>query len=142
MRPGDISTGPRLSHGWARRGGWVWFDQTGLVERDPGGDNQPGICIWMRDLLQMGATGYVRNERTIKPSLSIDDLDILARSGQPRAIKRRYIVVWGSSFFFLVCALVSVVCGRKCVNNRRLPFDLGWRDLRHMREQGLFSLPS
>ena len=45
MRPGDISTGPRLSHGWARRGGWVWFDQTGLVERDPGGDNQPGICI-------------------------------------------------------------------------------------------------
>ena len=52
----------------------------------------------------MGATGYVRNERTIKPSLSIDDLDILARSGQSRAIKRRYIVVWGGSFF-LVCAL-------------------------------------
>ena len=78
----------------------------------------------MRDLLQMGATGYVRNERTIKPSLSIDDLDILARSGQPRAIKRRYIVVWGGSFFFGMCSGVCRVWER-CVNNRRLPFDLG-----------------
>ncbi len=51
-----------------------------------------------------GATGYGRNEETIKPSLSIDDMDILDRAGSPGTIKRKY-QVWSMGQFgmYYVC---------------------------------------